>query len=547
MTRWCCLLLLLASTALPITGQQSLPRQAAAGDPGIIRGRIRSADNGRPLRRATVSLRPDAAPTARPILSVSTNAQGQFEMRDVPPGSYVVSASRSGYLEIQHGQRGPRERGVTIEVARGGVRDRIDIALPKGSVITGRIVDELGAPYPGVTVTALEVRYVGGERIYSPVNAVPTDDLGMYRLAGMMPGRYLLQATSNETWRNEKKETWGYAATFFPGTQAMTQAQHHTVGLGEERANADLELVANRTARVRGRALTAGGAPMAGEQVSLSRSLGEGIMLAGGTIVRTSADGGFEFRDVPPGLYQVRASGGGASASTLVAVAGTDIDQLVLNARTGSTVVGSFVTDTGERPPFPASGVRVSLLASPSASVLPTVRLPGVDNDWTVHMTAVAGPFIFRTVNLPSEWMLDAVRVGEREITDTPYDLSTLGPEVSDLVFVLTKQVGRIGGSVTTAERKPTTDATVVVFSNDASHWTVGSRYVRSTRPTPDGTFSISGLPAGTYLAVARSFIIEGEWETREFLEAARQDAARVTLERGGSETITLKLPRLAP
>ena len=130
MTRWGCTLLLLALTAWPIDGQQPAPPKPPAAEPGTIRGRITSAENGRPLRRATVSLRPDTAQTGRPLISVSTDAQGQFEMRDVPPGSYFVSASRSGYLEIQHGQRGPRERGLAIEVRRGESRDRIDIALP---------------------------------------------------------------------------------------------------------------------------------------------------------------------------------------------------------------------------------------------------------------------------------------------------------------------------------------------------------------------------------------------------------------------------------
>ena len=66
---------------------------------------------------------------------------------------------------------------------------------------------------------------------------------------------------------------------------------------------------------------------------------------------------------------------------TLLHVVGGDIDNVVLSARTGSVVTGSFVTDAGERPPFPASGVRVNLRRRPANASLPTVRLPDVDND----------------------------------------------------------------------------------------------------------------------------------------------------------------------
>jgi len=34
-----------------------------------------------------------------------TNARGVFEVPNVPPGEYLVFASRGGYLPLQYGQR----------------------------------------------------------------------------------------------------------------------------------------------------------------------------------------------------------------------------------------------------------------------------------------------------------------------------------------------------------------------------------------------------------------------------------------------------------
>jgi protocatechuate 3,4-dioxygenase beta subunit len=534
---------LAAPCVLNVTAQQPPPAtKPSAGSPGVIRGRITASENGRPLRRATVFLWPDTTQAGRPLLNVSTNTQGVFEIRDVSPGSYYVSANRAGYIELQHGQRRPRERGVAIEVRSGEARERVDIALPRGSVITGRVVDEQGLPYPDVTILALEMRYQLGERNYSPVAGARTDDLGHYRISGLQPGRYILTANATETWRNEKKETFGYPSTFYPNAQTPELAQGLTVGIAEERPNSDWMLAASRTAAVRGRVQRPTGEPLAGEQVGMNRLVGGGgMVVAGGLSTRTAADGTFEFRDVTPATYSIRAVSSGASASLRLPVTGADIDNVVLVPRTGSTLLATIVTETGEPPPFPASGVRVNLVAPAGADVLPTVRVPGVDNDWSVRMTSVGGPFVFRMVNLRDGWMLDAVRLGERDITDEPYDFPA-GREFADLQFVLTTKVGTVNGSVVGADGKPTRDATVVLFAEDASLWTVASRFVRSSRPTADGRFSISGLPGGSYLAIAREFVADGEWESREFLEAARQDAVRLTLERGGMAAIELKV-----
>ena len=107
---------------------------------------------------------------------------------------------------------------------------------------------------------------------------------------------------------------------------------------------------------------------------------------------------------------------------------------------------------------------------------------------------------------------------------------------------MITRNVGNISGNVTDADGKPTAEATVVIFSEDNALWMTGSRFIRSARPNSDGAFSITGLPAGTYLAVAKDYVMDGQWENAEFLESIRKDTVRVTLSEGGSESVALKL-----
>ena len=522
------------------SGPQAQDPRPPEARPGIVRGTITSAATGKPLRRARVRLMRVGEPGGGPQLTANTNASGRFEIRNVPPGSYYVSAERAGFIRAEHGQRNALERGVPVEIGSGQEVARMDLALPPGGVLAGRITDELGEPYPGVQITALMWRYSAGKRVAGPSGGATTDDAGQFRIAGLAPGHYNVIAMSNETWRNNQKETWGYASTYYPGgTHDM--AKPVTLAASERRTDLDFQLYAGRTATVSGRVLRADGEPVTGGQVSLMYTFPGIIMTAGRRSVRTAGDGSFRFADVPGGVYLV-ASGGG-SADQTITVTGADIPDITLVQRTGSTVLGSLSTDEGVAPPFPTSGVRI-LLQSSSDKVLPTVRVVQVDTDWSFKLQGVGGPFLFRVMGTPDDWTLAAVRLDNKDITDIEYEVPSGGKEIRGLEVVLTRKVGRVLGTVTDTSGKPASEATVVVFSEDADHWVPYSRYVQATRPSSDGRFSLKGLPPGTYRAIVRDFIEQGQWEDREFLESMRDEGVRFVLADGGTETLSLRLER---
>jgi hypothetical protein len=516
--------------------------QSAPDKPGTIRGRITAADNGKPLRRARVTLSLASGAPARISQAATTNGQGTFEIKDVPPGAYFVSASRSGHLTLQHGQRRPGERGLAVEVKPGDVANNINVVLPRGSVVAGRVLDELGEPYPGIRVSANEIRYLRGQRQLFPAGSALTDDLGRYRIPGLVPGPYLVSAVSNETWKNEKKETLAYAVTYYPGGTAEA-SQPVTLAVAQERIDVDFALFVSRTVLVSGRVQQPSGEPLIGEPVSLARSLGGSVIIGEGIVqVRTTGDGAFEFRDVPPADYMIRTSGRSGTASIVIPVAG-DVENLLLVPRTGSSVTGSVVTESGGPPPFPVASTRVLLVAAEEGRVLPTVRAPAIERDWSFTLSSVGGPFVFRLQGLPTDWMIDAVKVNETDITDVAFDVPTGGRDVAGLQIVITKEIATIRGEVITADGKPTPYASVIAFADNDALWLPGSRFVRMTRPDTSGKFSISGLPGGAYFIVALDSVIEGQWEDPQFLESVRKAGTRVTLSRGGTESVSLKLP----
>ena len=78
-----------------------------------IRGRVVAAD-GTPLRRANVRV---SAGEIRVNRGATTDADGRYEVSDLPAGRYSISVSRNGYVSLQFGQQRPFEPGIDSIVA----------------------------------------------------------------------------------------------------------------------------------------------------------------------------------------------------------------------------------------------------------------------------------------------------------------------------------------------------------------------------------------------------------------------------------------------
>jgi len=550
---------------------------------GALRGRIVAADNGSAVRRAQVRISsPDIGSK-----TALTDAQGRYEFKDLPAGRFTINVTKSGYVTMQYGQSRPFEPGRPIELAEAQAMDKVDIALPRGSVLAGRVVDEFGEAVAEADVTAMRLQYQNGRRRLVPSGRnATTNDLGQFRVYGLPPGDYYVSATLRNLDNimldvlagakgaaTTPAQRSGYASTYYPSTPNPAEAQRVTVGVGQELPSVDIQLQPVKLARVTGVALGSDGRPMSGAMVMLMPSMKDALMFGPGGTARTDKDGNFTLTGVTPGEYslQVQSLGGvfqttpggnvmafafGASdgsgppaggpqprefAMTTLSVTGDDISGLVLTGTRGAKASGSIAFDGGVTP----DGLTNIRVMAPSSDAdggpMPSLGAGQVKDSGQFELDSLVGGHIFRVANLPRGWVLERVTLNGQDVTDRGVDFKA-GQDVTGIEIELTKKVTTVTGSVA-GPSGAVQDYTVVFFPVDQDKWTLPqNRWTASARPNQDGQFTLSNLPPGDYYAVAVEYVAQGEWQDPEWLARAAKTATKFTLDEGATKTLDLKL-----
>src|SRR4029453_7514064 len=127
--------------------------------------------------------------------SVVTTDNGVFAFASLPAGRYTMTASKAGYVNITYGAKRPGRPGTPIQLADGQKLEKATSSLPKGSVVTGVVVDENGEPSPGTQVRVMRYVMRTGEKTLEQSGQDQTDDRGIYRVYGLQPGDYIVSAS----------------------------------------------------------------------------------------------------------------------------------------------------------------------------------------------------------------------------------------------------------------------------------------------------------------------------------------------------------------
>ena len=339
----------------------SIQAQPAETKPGTATVSGRVTLKGEAARNVTVYLQSQRSPApSNPaaVLRARTGDDGQFRITGVAAGAYSLIALAPGFTSP--GDEDFGARGKTISVSEGERVENVEIEIKRGGVITGRVTDSQGRPLVEESLRLGKLDKSGKPQpdyyLYNlNYEMFVTDDRGVYRIYGLLEGRYLVSvgvgyAAGAITVTGSRIF---YPRTFHPDAANESEAKVIEVTEGSESANVDITVPeAARSRTVSGRVVSAETEqPVAGVEIAygtMSRD-GRGISAWGWKNERSKANGEFHLMGLLPGQYGIFArtesDSDFYSEPVMCDLSNGDLSGVEIKLRQGGSISGGVVIE----------------------------------------------------------------------------------------------------------------------------------------------------------------------------------------------------------
>jgi hypothetical protein len=288
-----------------------LAARVSSTDGGRVTGRVTDATSAAPIIGARVTLTmvvdvPGGTFGRRPRQSV-TGANGAFAFDGLEPGPYILNVDKTGFASYPDVLGDGLPDRLTVDANHEDPQLRI--ALKKGAVIAGRILNLTGEPQADLDVSVLRRTDKVGPLGFAQNGNGRTNDLGEFRIAGLAAGDYIIVASFPRGGAFEVVQTGTtttFAPTYFPGTLDQDAARVMTLAPGQSASGVEFAIVTAAAFRVSGIAVDHAARPSPGAMVILIPDLRTSAPFA--PMMSIAADDGtFTIGDVLPGTYRVTA------------------------------------------------------------------------------------------------------------------------------------------------------------------------------------------------------------------------------------------------
>lgn len=543
------------------SGQPKPQAQPEQAKPGSIKGRV-IGDDGEPLAEVQVfavavgrtgerRLPGGNAPT-----QAVTDDEGNFEIADLPPASYSISAFVPGYVAP------PPDEESGVGIYRIG--DFANITLIKGGVITGKITNANGDALTGVSVSAIRIADLNGETEDQPLpqgfgRNWRTDDRGIYRIYGLAPGTYIVQAGSANRNRPGGNPLSPYnedAPTYYPSS-ARDAAMPLAISAGSEIGGIDIRYRAEKGRAVSGQVIakSIGNDNFGATLIALSLPGTDSIVATTSLIARPFGRGGgrnagrgealsFAFYGISDGEYEIsaRRNGFGANENDAVAaprrisVRGADVSGIQLSLTPLALLSGRVVLEkspiacpierrsslqeillTTERNETATSTENALTLLNPIRPAAPTASGEFAFRNlelgrWRLVARLPDEFWFVRSINLPVKTATTAARK-TAAATAAAANLSNvgrngfavkLGEKLTGLTVTVAEGAASLKGKVVTGEsEKPSNEIRVYLIPAEKESADEVLRYSQSNVAN-DGGFQFKNLAPGQYYLLAK-------------------------------------------
>lgn len=511
-------ILLMVVMALGITVHAQVSPAGVGDDTtGTISGQVVD-DSGRPVAGASLFVR--GMNSAGPPRSTTTDAEGNFRLNGLDTALYVITATAPAYAT---------DTAAIATYYRIG--DSVRLELVRGGVITGTVMNSAGEPVIGVRVRVIKIRdatgqpsrtsFFGSDRL--------TDDRGVYRIYGLLPGTYIVSAGGGSSWSSIFNPYDNDIPTYSPSS-TRDNASEIIVKSGEE-STADIRYRGEPGYSISGKVKVTG----TGGATLMLGSMGSRIPLVA-TSYQQPGSRGFAFNGLPDGEYTLR-------AQEIISTPSTNSSELATSVTKRIAIKGASVTGL-ELIPTPMAAISGRVLLVPSkvaecegkhaplfAEMMVRLQRPEKDvededgiyvgqsgglatpdaNGTLVWRSVRPGKYRFEPRFYARYWYLQSITMKTRGVKPQTIDSAAnwtsvkSGDQLANVTITLAEGAASIRGRLTVAEGavvQPGTSLYLIPAEPDK-----GTDVLRFfvTGIATDGAFTLNNLPPGKYLALTQT------------------------------------------
>jgi protocatechuate 3,4-dioxygenase beta subunit len=469
-----------------------------------IRGVVSNSSTGGPVVRARVMLS-NAEGAATGILSVTSDAAGNFSFRGIRPGQYRLRATRAGFLFGSASSRSS-SAGLPITVGAAQDIDNAEIKLTPQGIIAGKVFEGT-APVSNAIVIAARSSRVDGKTKLAFVSRTYSNDLGEYRLFDLPPGRYYIGVSYHggiapgtseigTTDNPQEPSHEDYVTTLYPEALSLADAVPLDVTPGSVQTSIDVGLFRMRKLRLSGQLIVPSDVHFFSSltAVLLPDDSFSWTKFSEQKVAIDQRTGSFRADGVAPGRYILAVDAiadDPYAAAVPISVSKTDVDGVEVLLNRAFQVRGRVkLDDNQDHFDFSSLTVTVQGVGAGGRSATAPVNADGsfrLQNLQPDH-------YSLRISGLADDCYLKNVSVGSAEESST--DIPLTGRSAL-LELLLRAEGGSVTGTVVDDQHKRFPSAVVVLIPEPPLR--ERTDLYKVTTSDAEGEFQVHGIPPGDY------------------------------------------------